>query len=232
MAPPYRKSLISAKNVLANMQKAHDIAYYALKSAYPDKLVGISNNTFVFDGEGIIGNNIARLLDYLVMNYVPDKFSNVDFIGLSYYGRISSLPMPITALDNASKLDSLGRKHDKLWEYYPHGLEENLIRMHKRYGKPLIITENGICTDDDKFRVKGIIDHITSAFNAIMSGVDLKGYFHWSTFDNFELVLGNSYRYGLVEVDYSTMKRTPRKSAELYSKIAKANGIGTSRRIW
>ena len=60
---------------------------------------------------------------------------------------------------------------------------------------------------------------------AIEKGIDLKGYIHWSTLDNFEWHLGPSYRFGLVEVNFDTMERKMTKAGEFYEKITRENGF-------
>ena len=42
--------------------------------------------------------------------------------------------------------------------------------------------------------------------------------------DNFEWTEGYSRRFGLVYVDYKTLERTPKKSAEYYSAVIAGNG--------
>ena len=59
---------------------------------------------------------------------------------------------------------------------------------------------------------------------AIEAGVDVRGYFAWSLLDNFEWSLGYSKRFGIVHVDFATQKRTPKDSAQFYSKIIASNG--------
>jgi hypothetical protein len=60
---------------------------------------------------------------------------------------------------------------------------------------------------------------------AIQDGVDLQGYIHWSTWDNFEWHLGPTYRFGLIRVNFETMERTFTPAAEFYSEIAKNGGV-------
>jgi beta-glucosidase len=55
--------------------------------------------------------------------------------------------------------------------------------------------------------------------------VDVRGYFYWSFLDNFEWDKGYWLRFGLVEVDRATQKRTTRKSALAYAKVAETNTL-------
>jgi beta-glucosidase len=52
--------------------------------------------------------------------------------------------------------------------------------------------------------------------DAIEAGVDVRGYFVWSLFDNFEWAFGYSKRFGIVYVDYDTQARIPKDSAWWY----------------
>ena len=60
--------------------------------------------------------------------------------------------------------------------------------------------------------------------DAIAAGVDVRGYMVWSLFDNLEWALGYAKRFGIVHVDYDTLARTPKKSADLYRRIVESNG--------
>ena len=55
-----------------------------------------------------------------------------------------------------------------------------------------------------------------------MAGADVRGYFVWSLLDNFEWNAGYSQRFGLVHVDYSTQRRTPKTSARWYADMIRA----------
>ena len=52
----------------------------------------------------------------------------------------------------------------------------------------------------------------------------IAGYFHWSFMDNFEWSFGYRPRFGLVHVDFETLKRTPKDSFYYYQDIIKTNG--------
>jgi beta-glucosidase len=51
------------------------------------------------------------------------------------------------------------------------------------------------------------------------------GYFHWSAQDNFEWVDGYGTRSGLFYVDFDTLERTPKLSAEWFREAARANAL-------
>lgn len=55
----------------------------------------------------------------------------------------------------------------------------------------------------------------------------MKGYFHWSLVDNFEWAEGWTLRFGLIEVDPETQARRPRRSADLYAEICRANALSS-----
>src|SRR5205823_9173904 len=110
-------------------------------------------------------------------------------------------------------------------EIYPKGLYRVLKRVG-RFGKPVLITENGIADADDDQRARYLVAHLRQAHRATREGVDLRGYIHWSLLDNFEWSQGFTKRFGLAEVDFASQRRTLRPSAYLYREIAQANGIG------
>jgi beta-glucosidase len=64
----------------------------------------------------------------------------------------------------------------------------------------------------DNDRIAYLRDHISAVRDALAAGVKLRGYFVWSLLDNFEWVEGYSRRFGLIYVDFKTLKRTPKAS--------------------
>jgi beta-glucosidase len=64
---------------------------------------------------------------------------------------------------------------------------------------------------------------------AIESGLDIRGYYHWSLIDNFEWIKGFGPRFGLFAVNYETFARTERPSAEIYRTIVKSHEGGKPR---
>ncbi len=223
--PPFKNNPYLAGKVVKNMGKAHNLVYDYIKEKFPQHPVGISHNAVVFSNENVLGWFPARLSDWWFMEYVPDHFTKVDFFGMSYYARVTHDPMPITYIDTPDKITALGVKHDDMWEYHPEGLRTCLDRYWNKYKKPIIITENGVCDAKDELRQQAILDYATIVHQAIDDGLDIRGYYWWSAWDNFEWHLGPTYRFGLYECDLETKERRKRKSAQVYENLAHGKEI-------
>ncbi|MDP2938027.1 MAG: family 1 glycosylhydrolase, partial [Candidatus Omnitrophota bacterium] len=107
---------------------------------------------------------------------------------------------------------------------YPEGLYSLLLKL-KKYGLPIFILENGICTQDDNLRWDFIREHLRNIHMAMEEGVKLLGYIYWSLIDNYEWDKGFGPRFGLIEVDYNTYKRAVRESAQKYSLVCKTGKL-------
>ena len=88
-----------------------------------------------------------------------------------------------------------------------------------------MVTENGIGTEDDNRRIAYYQKALQGVANALADGLDIRGYFAWSAFDNFEWMHGYGPRFGIVQVDRETQIRNPKPSASYLGKIAKKNEI-------
>jgi beta-glucosidase len=174
----------------------------------------------VFASENWMGRLPAKISDWWFMDFVPSHFKKVDYFGMSYYCRVSHDPWPITYIDTPHKIKSLGKRHDDIWEYYPEGMRECIDRYWRLYRKPIIITESGVCDDSDELRRRAIRDYAVIVHKALGDGVDIKGYFWWSTWDNFEWHLGPSRKFGLYDCDAETKVRRPKASAAIYRSLA------------
>ncbi|HEX5169316.1 MAG TPA: family 1 glycosylhydrolase [Cyclobacteriaceae bacterium] len=223
--PPFKTNPVAAFKVVKNMGKGHDIVFDYIKSKFPDHPVGLSNNTTIFSYENFLGWIPAKLSDLWFMEFIPRHFEKCDFFGMSYYARISHDPFPITYIETPHKIKKLGKDHDDMWEYYPEGLGESMLRYWRLYKKPIIVTENGVCTSDDQRRTRAIQEYMRIIHQTMNAGVDVRGYFYWSPWDNFEWHLGPTYRFGLYECDLKTKNRIKRPSADLFSKLAYSREI-------
>lgn len=223
--PPFRRQPITAFTVLRNLGAAHDKMFDIIKEKHPSQAVGISHNAVIFHAQNFMGRFPSAISDWWFMDHAPSYFEKADFFGMSYYARVSHDPFPITYIDTPEKIKQYGKAHDDMWEYHPEGLRACLDRYWKKYKKPIIITENGVCDASDALRQQAIIEYASIVRQAISDGLDIRGYYWWSTWDNFEWHLGPSQKFGLYEMDWETKERTPRPSAKIYSELAYSRQI-------
>ncbi len=92
-------------------------------------------------------------------------------------------------------------------------------------GKSILVTEHGVATTNDAERIEFITEGLRSLHEVIADGIPLKGYIHWSAFDNFEWASGYAMQFGLIAVDRTTQERTVRPSARFLGEIARANRL-------
>lgn len=223
--PPKKKGRYrTANRVLDHMGCAHDIAFSMIREK-SDAPIGISLNTGCFEGANLPGKVVASFVRWWFMVRAARPFQKCDFWGLSYYAYMVFDPFPINAVSRKNALERLNIPHDRMWGYRPAGFGDVMRRFHHKYGKPIIVTENGICTDDQEARIGALRDYLRVCHQAIADGVNLLGYIHWSTWDNFESHLGPTYRFGLVRIDFETMARSMTPAGLFYEKIASENGI-------
>ncbi|MFO0718943.1 MAG: glycoside hydrolase family 1 protein [Candidatus Paceibacterota bacterium] len=212
--PPFKKSIFSYLKVIKNLAKAHNTAYIEMKKVKPKIQIGISKNNMYFHSNlNPINIFKAHFMRWFWNRRFLNKINDYqDFIGVNHYfhkkfGDKESYP-----------------KSDMGWDIYPPALYHVLIEL-RRYKKPIIVTENGIADESDTKRGAFIRDYVGSVHKAIEHGVDVRGYLHWSLLDNYEWAFGFEKRFGLVEVNYNTLKRTVRQSAFEYKKICDANAL-------
>jgi beta-glucosidase len=84
-----------------------------------------------------------------------------------------------------------------------------------------VVTENGIATRDDRRRADFLREHALVLAHRLAAGARIDGYFYWSLLDNFEWLEGFRPRFGLFGVDYATMSRNRRPSADLFSRLGR-----------
>lgn len=119
------------------------------------------------------------------------------------------------------------------WPVTPECMYWGPKLLYERYQKPFIITENGMSSHDwvsvdgkvhDSNRVDFMHRYLREYKRAADDGVDVSGYFAWSSMDNFEWAYGYSERFGLIYVDYQTLDRTIKDSGYFYRKTIDSNG--------
>jgi beta-glucosidase len=232
--PPGGRSLFETAKVTLNLASAHIKAYRIIHEIYRQKAlakprVSIAANLQAFEiCQPTLKNKLsAYLRDRLYNFYFIEALlrkKTLDYIGVNYYGRnlvdaknwrLKNLLLA-TCQDNHDPL----RKNSLGWDIYPQGLYKLLISL-KKYNLDVMITENGICTQDDALRWDYIREHLEELRRALGQGVRVIGYIYWSLIDNFEWDKGFAPRFGLVAVDYQNYKRTIRPSAIKLAEIFK-----------
>ncbi|MGV9564768.1 GH1 family beta-glucosidase [Streptomyces sp. NPDC003480] len=168
---------------------------------------------------------ISEPLDWYGINYyAPSRVGapqgeDIEFGGLSLP---AELPFSVREIEGHPVTD-FG------WPVVPEALTELLAGFGERYGDrlpPVVITENGCSYEgiDDQERIAYLDGHIRALHRAMEAGADVRGYFVWSLLDNFEWAEGYARRFGLVHVDYTTLKRTPKASYAWLRDLLRARG--------
>lgn len=150
-----------------------------------------------------------------------DRIHDVcDLIGFNYYYTEFADFTALLALKARR-----GRNYSLLgWVIQPHSLYKQIAILSKRYGKPIVITENGIATSKDIKRVRYLFNHMLEVKEALRDGYDVRGYFVWTLVDNYEWHHGYKAPFGMARMDPVTKRRLFRPSALFYKGI-----IGTSK---
>ena len=249
--PPGKRDLGAAARALVTMVRGHWMAYTRIKSLHPDAQIGVAHHLRVFDparpfmpqdravaaafnrvfNETILKSlRLGRLVFPLTRaGSATGPAHTQDFIGLNYYARelVRFNRRYRDELFGERVLPADAPRSDLNWELYPEGLFRAL-RSLSRERLPIIVTENGIADAADAMRPDFLLSHLGAMKRAIQSGVPVRGYFHWTCFDNFEWAEGYSAKFGLIACDPATQERRVRHSARLYAEICRANDLPVS----
>ncbi len=226
--PPGIKNVFRARKVINNLVKAHNRAYEVIHTVNANALASspYSVNFWVPYKNKFHNRLLAGLMNGLEGHFLKRIKSKSDFIALQYYRSITIGFKYggnfLGIVDN--NLNDDENVNDLRWKIYPKGLYY-FLKKNSVYNLPIYITESGIPDAFDEKRTKFIKDHIFWMKKAMQEGADVRGYFYWSLLDNFEFVEVRGFwpRFGLVEVDYKTLERKPRKSFWEYKKIIEEN---------
>jgi len=185
-----------------------------------------------YPAAGLEAHAAAGHLDGVDLSEPPA--GDLDYLGLNYYRRdpvhaSSDRPFDWTIGPRPGTEQTLMD-----WEVAPDGLRDTLVALHREYApREIVISENGAAYPDqvdrdghvhDDARIAYLARHVAAAADAREAGVPLTGYHAWSLMDNYEWSLGYTRRFGLVHVDFDTQRRTPKDSADWYSRLIAATG--------
>lgn len=211
-----------------------------------DKLAAYTHDSFMrrlyFDPvfKGTFPEDVIRILkeERITLPDFKDAASicePLDFWGLNYYNPVKIAYDPFTWPTKAREVYLDAPYNSRNWPVRADMLTETLKQLKEEYDLPkTFISENGVCYNDvvsldgtikDYDRIDYLHRHIRAVHETMENGFDIQGYFIWSTMDNYEWGLGKHSRFGLIHVDFDTLKRTPKESAYWYKKVIEENGV-------
>lgn len=204
----------SVETILA----AHRRAREAIKSGPGNFPVGL---TLALEdiqaGEG--GEALAGQMRQKINDVYLENLGDADFVGVQTYSRLRFGPNGALPPEAGVELTQVGS------EFWPEALETTIRYASAKTGLPVIVTENGLATSDDTRRMAYIQQALQGVAHCLNDGLDVRGYIHWSAFDNFEWMMGYGPTFGLIAVDHETQTRKVRPSARWLGKVAQANGF-------
>ncbi|MFE2974670.1 glycoside hydrolase family 1 protein [Streptomyces sp. NPDC059258] len=206
-------------DVTRSLVRAHRAAYDVLKAADPGLQVGwtVANQVYQPEpGAAEAARAHARPREDVFLEAARQD----DWIGVQAYTRHRIGPDGPLPVEPGAETTLTG------WEFYPEALGVAIRHTVAVVGPhvPVLVTENGIATDDDERRVAYTTRALSGLASALRDGIDVRGYLHWSALDNYEW---GSYRptFGLIAVDARTFARTPKPSARWLGALARAGHI-------
>jgi len=249
--PPGKRDFGAAMRVLVTLLRGHWIAYERIKARHPELQVGLAHHLRIFDPAGrlapqdrAVAAAFGRVFNETILKSLrrgrlvfpltragkasgPSR--SQDFIGLNYYTReLVRFNVHYGAELFGQRIVPAGwQRSDLTWELYPEGLNRMLLAL-RREKLPIYVTENGIADARDTMRPEFLRTHIAAMLRAIEAGAPVRGYFHWTCFDNFEWAEGYGAKFGLIACDPVTQERRPRPSARLYAQICQLNRLPAS----
>lgn len=175
------------------------------------------------------------------------KNHTVDFLGVNYYQ-----PLRVAARDSMPNPDSPflptyyfdyynmpGKKMNPYrgWEIYYKGIYDIAINLRDNYGNiQWLVSENGMGVENeerfikdgiiqDDYRIEFYKGHLKELHKAIEEGCNCIGYHVWTFIDCWSWLNAYKNRYGLVQLDLDTGKRTIKKSGYWFKSLSEEKGF-------
>ena len=218
--PPGKRERGAVDRVTEVLVDAHRKSRAAIAATAPTVPAGLtlsmSEWTAVDGGEQRLERYRARMEDVFLNATEGDEF-----VGVQSYSRVRVGPDGLLGPEPGVPTLIMG------YEYWPQALEATLRRAWEVTGGqiPLLVTENGIGTDDDAQRVAYVQSALRGVLRAIDDGIRVDGYTYWSLMDNFEWALGYGPKFGLHSVDRESFARTPKLSAAWFADVVRNNAL-------
>ncbi len=175
-----------------------------LRSRDPDARILTIQNQVAFEAQAWDALGVfTRIGDQYNHAHLDGVHHQADYVGFNYYYRRKA--SPFAAVE----------------ETWPRGIRLAIEDLEARYGKPIIIMENGIGTENDRLRQAYLRAHLYQVEAARRNGSDVRGYFAWSLVDNYEWALGWDVQYGLYAHQEGLL--VPKESAHLYARFIRGD---------
>ena len=195
------------------VMKAHEAARDAMKKVCPHLKVGLTLSLHDMQPNEGGEQHAAKEWDEEYLHYLP-YIKNDDFLGVQCYSRKRFDANGVVQPAANAPRTQMG------YEDYPIAIANVVRKVAEEFKGTLIVTENGIATDNDERRCEFIKEAVEGIQECIRDGIPVKGYMYWSLLDNFEWQKGYSMTFGLIAVDRTTQARFPKKSLKRLGEFA------------
>lgn len=206
-----------------NQIAAHRKSYDAIKAGRGDFPVGLTMSMSDYQAVPETDDKAVKTRDsirYFGEDIFLESCRGDDFIGVQTYSRTRVGPDGQLPAEEGVPTLPLG------YEYYPESLAATIRRAWEVTEQtPILVTENGIGTDDDDQRVAYVRAALHGVLDCLDEGIDVLGYTYWSLLDNFEWAFGYGPRFGIVDVDRATQERRPKPSARWLAEVVRRNAL-------
>jgi beta-glucosidase len=209
-----------------NLIAAHRKSYDAIKAGRGEFPVGLTLSMSDYQAVPADDDRAVKTRD-AIRRFAEDVFLEAcrgdDFIGVQTYSRDRIGPDGQLGPEDGVPVLVMG------YELYPEALEATIRRAWEVTERvPVLVTENGIGTDDDEQRIAYVRVALDGVLRCLDEGIDVLGYTYWSLLDNFEWAFGYGPRFGLVDVDRTTQERRVKPSARWLGAVARTNALVTA----
>jgi beta-glucosidase len=215
--PPGSRDAELRRRVNGVFVDGHRKAVEAIRKAAPGVPVGLTLS--MSDYQAVDGGESRR---DRIRHRMEDEFLEAtegdDFVGVQTYSRSRIGPDGPLGNEDGVEVLTMG------YELWPQALPATIRRAWEatKGEVPILVTENGIGTDDDEQRIQFVRAALDGVLDCLDEGIDVRGYTYWSLLDNFEWAFGYGPRFGIVEVDRTTFDRHPKPSATWLGSVARS----------
>lgn len=236
-SPGYKMRFSRAGHFIKGALKAHNVVYRRLKAINENVKVGIVHQRLKFEASNTLTYPVVRTLNQLVNDCVIDCFKNdrfelkipfschiveplkieTDFVGVQCYVR------PVIGFTGSTSyhepMTNMPFRED------PEAIYEAIVEVFEAAKVPIMVTENGISTDDEEQRARYMARalYATERAGEEIGEENLLGYLQWCFTNNFEWDMGmHPQSFGAYNVENGLISRKPREGMAPFIRVANA----------